>query len=313
MQHDALGRIRFVLVVAAILAVATSVSTSRAFAAPATPTVTLDGRPVTPVYQRNGHLLVPFRAPMESIGATVNWSAPTATANMNGAQLVTVNIGDSNALIKGTTHQLSVAPELITNNAFVPVEALADICGAQVTYSVDRNSATIVGCTLANIDAIAATGPSFNIWPWLIGLLVLAGIAWWAWNRSRTTTAYVSNAYAETARPKPPSSNVVSGTVDDYVTRLKTALNQTDGTRRAAFVQQLSQAVRDNRSSIPESVVTSTKAAFDDAAGGSSGAVSSLIDKMAGHPQLLQAAVQKFGNLYPGALGSFFQTATTRL
>ena len=273
-------------------------------------TVTLDGQPVTPVFQRNGHLLIPFRAPMERLGATVNWNSPTAAANLNGQQLVTVNIGSSNALIKGTTHPLSVAPELINGNAFVPVETLADICGAQVTYATDRNSADVTGCTLANINNIAATAPSVNLWPWLIGLLVALG-ALWLWMRSRTKTVYTTNPYAEARTTTPP--NVVRGTVDDYTTRLKSALNQMDNAHRASFVQQLAQTIRENRSTLPESVVTSTKAAFDASASGSAGAVSSLVDQLGDRPQLLQMAVSKFAAIYPGMLGTLAEGTATRL
>jgi hypothetical protein len=119
-------------------------------------TVTINGTPVKPVYERSGHLLVPFRAPMEQLGAKVDWQAPTATATMNGEQLVTIHIDDSNATIKGNPRKLSVAPELIDNLAYVPVEALADISNAKVEYASDRHSATVTNWDLAGISAIAA-------------------------------------------------------------------------------------------------------------------------------------------------------------
>lgn len=250
---------------------------------------------------------------MERLGATVNWTSPTAAANLNGQQLVTVNIGSTNALIKGTTRPLSVAPVLINGNAFVPVKTLADICGAQVTYATDRNSADVTGCTLANINNIAATAPTVNWWPWLIGLLVALG-ALWLWMRSRTKTVYTTNPYSEARAPTtttPP--NVVRGTVDDYTTRLKSALNQMDNAHRASFVQQVSQTIRENRSTLPESLVTSTKAAFDASASGSAGAVSSLIDQLGDRPQILQMAVSKFAAIYPGMLGTLAEGSATRL
>jgi Copper amine oxidase N-terminal domain len=302
-MYSALVRTRKAFIVSMFVAGAMCVVQGGAIAA----TVTLDGQPVTPVYQRAGHLLIPFRAPMEAIGATVDWNSPTATASLNGAQLVTVNMGSTSALIKGTTRPLSVAPELIGGNAYVPVEALADICGAQVTYAADQNSAIVTGCTLANINTIATPTPSFNLWPWLIGLLAVLGGLWlWARNRA-TKTVYTTNPYSD--RAPPASTTVVRGTVDDYVTRLKAALSQMDGAHRASFVQQLAQTFKENRSTIPDALVTSTKSAFDASAAGAPGPVSSLVDQLVDRPQILQITVKKFAALYPGELGTLLDSA----
>ena len=122
-------------------------------------TVTIDGKPAAPVYERSGHLLVPFRAPMEQLGAKVGWQPPTATATMGGEQLVTIHIHDVNATIKGTPHTLSVAAELIDGRAYLPVEALADISNAKVDYAADRQSAIVTGWDLAGISAVAAAAP----------------------------------------------------------------------------------------------------------------------------------------------------------
>ena len=124
--------------------------------AAAAATVTINGVPVTPVYARSGHLLVPFRKPLEQIGAKVDWQKPTATATYGGEQLVTIHIAQTRALLKGHERQLSVAPELIGGLAYVPVEALADISNAKVEYSADRQTATVTNWDLAGINAIAA-------------------------------------------------------------------------------------------------------------------------------------------------------------
>ncbi|MBV9270956.1 MAG: copper amine oxidase N-terminal domain-containing protein [Candidatus Eremiobacteraeota bacterium] len=318
------SRMRSGLIVSLLCTIAICMTSGVANAA----NVTLDGQAVTPVYARNGHLLIPFRAPMERTGAVVAWNNPVATASKNAQQLVSVTMGSTHALINGTPHTLSVAPQVINGAAFVPVEALTGICGAHVAYSADRTSATVTGCT-EHLNALAAPAPvavsatpapapapSFNWWPWLIAaLVILAGL--WALTRNRAKTVYTSNPYSDATGTRttttPTSSNVVRGTIDDYVARLKGALNQMDNSGRASFVQQLSQTFKENRSTIPDSLVTSTRSAFDASASGSPGAVSSLIDAVADRPQLLQIAVKKFAALHPGQLTTLADSSTARL
>lgn len=197
--------------ISASIAVAAAISPPRAAIAAM---VTLDGQPVTGVVARAGNLLIPFRAPMEHIGATVNYDKPNATANMAGQQLVRITTGDTNASIRGTPRVLTVAPALVNGVEYVPVNVLTGICGATVAYSGDRQSATITHCTLAGLNRVAlaapsiaapavpVAAPSFNFWPWLIGLLcllaLLALIAWWLNRRQRTILT--TNIYSQTGR-----------------------------------------------------------------------------------------------------------------
>jgi hypothetical protein len=136
-------------------------------------TVTIDGIPIPDAVAQGGDLLVPFRAPMEQIGATVDWTDPVATASMGDQQLVQVTIGKTESLLYGNPHTLSVAPVLVNNLSYVPVELLADISHATVTYSADKTSAAVTNFDLAGISDVGSVTISWTIWGWI---LVAAGI-----------------------------------------------------------------------------------------------------------------------------------------
>ncbi len=142
-------------------------------------TVSIDGQPVTDVIPKDGHLMVPFRAPLEAIGATVTWDDATnvASATYGGAQLVTVTIASTQATVTGNPKTLSVAPVLENHLAYIPVETLADISHATVEYSADRQSATVTNWDLAGINDVGAgLAGVLPIWVWI---LALGGILCW--------------------------------------------------------------------------------------------------------------------------------------
>jgi hypothetical protein len=137
--------------------------------------VTIDGAHVSGVISRQGHLLVPFRAPMEQVGATVNWSdaTQTGTATYSGRELVRVKVGEETAYIDGNAKSLTVAPVLISHLEYVPVEMLPQISNARIAMS--GASATITNFDLAGIDAIGASAGSIDpkgqilyLWVWLL-------------------------------------------------------------------------------------------------------------------------------------------------
>jgi hypothetical protein len=221
--------------VSASIAVAAAISVPRAAIAQ---TVTIDGQPVSGAVARAGNLMIPFRAPMEHIGATVNYDKPTATASMGGQQLVQITTGDTNATIRGNPRLLATAPQLVNGVEYVPVNVLSGICGATVAYSGDRRTATITHCTLAGLNRVAlaapsiaapavppVAAPSFNWLPWLIGLLcllaLLALIAWYLNRRQRTVLT--TNVYSQTGRVAPETTPGAPPTgrsvIDDPKTR----------------------------------------------------------------------------------------------
>jgi hypothetical protein len=111
-----------------LAALAVSCAVSKPAAAEAA-LVTIDGARVSGVVARAGHLLVPLRAPMKAVGATVDWSDATQTgrAISNGRELVRVKVGEEIAYIDGNAKNLTVAPVLIHHAEYVPVEMLPQI------------------------------------------------------------------------------------------------------------------------------------------------------------------------------------------
>lgn len=144
-------------------------------------TVTIDGAPVSGVIVHDGHILVPFRAPMEQIGATVVWSdsEQTGTATSSGAELVRAIVGSTTAYIGGYPKVLSVAPVLVEHLEYVPVEVLPEISNAQLTLAPDGSSATITNFDLAGVNAIGSSaanqdpqGKLLYLWVWLLPLSI---------------------------------------------------------------------------------------------------------------------------------------------
>jgi hypothetical protein len=123
-------------------------------------TVTIDGAPVKGVIVHEGHLMVPFRAPMQQIGATVVWTdkARTGVASASGHEVIATKIGSTTAMIKGAPKVITVAPALIEPQhlEYIPVEVLPEISAAKLTLSADKMTATITNFDLVGVNAAAA-------------------------------------------------------------------------------------------------------------------------------------------------------------
>ncbi|MGD0471795.1 MAG: stalk domain-containing protein [Candidatus Velthaea sp.] len=123
-------------------------------------TVTIDGAPVTGTILHEGHLMVPFRAPMQQIGATVVWTdkVKTGVASAQGHELIRTAIGSKTVVIKGAPKVITVAPALIEPQhlEYIPVEILPQISRAKLTFSPDRKSAVITNFDLGGVAAAAA-------------------------------------------------------------------------------------------------------------------------------------------------------------
>jgi hypothetical protein len=152
-------------------------------------TVTIDGAPVTGVIVHEGHILVPFRVPMESLGATVDWSdaTRTGTASMSGAELVRATVGQETAYIDNNPKTLTVAPVLVSGLEYVPVEMLPEISSAKLNLSADGTTATITGFDLAGVHAagggggVDPQGKLLYLWVWLLPIsAILCAIVFFA-------------------------------------------------------------------------------------------------------------------------------------
>ena|GEM_PF-3440397 len=88
----------------------------------------------------DGRTLVPLRAVMEALGFEVHWDG-----KFNGAALfrhddvITVIINEYNMRVNGTYISIDVAPRMINDRILVPVRAIAEATGFEVTWD-DYNS-----------------------------------------------------------------------------------------------------------------------------------------------------------------------------
>jgi hypothetical protein len=160
--------------------------------------VTIDGAPVTGVIVHEGHILVPFRVPMESLGATVDWSdaTQTGTASMSGTELVRASVGQDIAYIDSNPKTLTVAPVLVNHLEYVPVEMLPEISSAKLALSSDGTTATITDSDLAGVHAagggggVDPQGKLLYLWVWLLPIsAVLCAIVFFATGGRRTAPA----------------------------------------------------------------------------------------------------------------------------
>jgi len=95
----------------------------------------------SPVVIRDGRTLVPMRAYLESLGATVDWQPPDrVTATLDG-RTVAMTIGSPTAQIDGKAVPLDVPAQLIDDRTYLPLRFLSEGLGATVAY--DGKSVTV--------------------------------------------------------------------------------------------------------------------------------------------------------------------------
>jgi hypothetical protein len=108
-----------------------------AFAAEAITTM-LDGRELafpTPVVVENDRTLVPARALLEALGATVGWDPETRTVSAQmGDTLVKTVIGATEAEVNGELVQLEVPPRIIDGNTLIPLRFFVQELGLAVAW-----------------------------------------------------------------------------------------------------------------------------------------------------------------------------------
>lgn len=88
----------------------------------------------SPIINQAGRVLVPMRAYLESIGATVEWHPPdTVTAQMAG-HTVQLTIGSTTAYVDGRGVALDVPAQIIADRTYLPLRFLSEGLGAYVHW-----------------------------------------------------------------------------------------------------------------------------------------------------------------------------------
>lgn len=93
----------------------------------------------------NDRTLVPMRAIFEELGANVNWDAATQTisSNFNG-MTIKMQIGSEIMTQNNKVITLDVAPIIFGDRTLVPVRAISEVAGAQVTWDDETKTVKII-------------------------------------------------------------------------------------------------------------------------------------------------------------------------
>jgi len=98
---------------------------------------------VAPINQ-NGRVLVPVRAIFEALGADIIWNPQieTITSSLNGTTVV-MTIGSSMMLVNNKPVFTDVEPMIVADRTLVPVRAISEALGSEVTWDADSNTVKI--------------------------------------------------------------------------------------------------------------------------------------------------------------------------
>jgi hypothetical protein len=133
-----------------------------AFAADAQITVTVDGGSVEfdqPPIIVDGRTLVPIRAVCEKIGAVVDWDAATNTAHISMGDIgMRLQIGSQQMdLNDGTTEWLDAPPQVYGNRTLLPIRAVAENLGCNVSWDAESRTVSIVNVHARKVAGLADT------------------------------------------------------------------------------------------------------------------------------------------------------------
>lgn len=103
--------------------------------------LTFDQKPII----ENGRTLVPFRAIFEALGADVSWNNDTQQVTAKrGDSHISLIIGDKNMLVNyNQIVQLDVPPKILNGRTMVPLRAVSEAYGANVSWDNSKRLVTI--------------------------------------------------------------------------------------------------------------------------------------------------------------------------
>ncbi|MDR1440423.1 MAG: substrate-binding domain-containing protein [Clostridiales bacterium] len=93
---------------------------------------------------KSGTTLVPVRVITETLGAAVSWDQAKQAATIETAGYsVVFTIGSTTYTVNGAPKTLLAAPEIVNDRTMVPIRALAESIGADVSYDGAANKAIV--------------------------------------------------------------------------------------------------------------------------------------------------------------------------
>ena len=93
---------------------------------------------------KNGRTLVPLRALAEETGFEVSYNEETKEINItNKDKIISFKIGEEKAYKNGEEIILEAPPEIINNRTLVPLRAISDAFGYDISWNAERRLAEI--------------------------------------------------------------------------------------------------------------------------------------------------------------------------
>lgn len=106
-----------------------------------------------PIFETD-RLLVPLRAILEALGATVEWSADSGgIVARRGDVVVELTVGKRLAKVGKVARELDVPARLVNNRTMVPLRFVSEAMGATVEWDPTTKTATV---TLADVPGAKA-------------------------------------------------------------------------------------------------------------------------------------------------------------
>ncbi len=107
----------------------------------------------------NGTTLVPFRAILEELGASVEWNEKTQTiTGRKKTTTVIMKIGSKEMSVNSKNVSLDVAPKIINNYTFIPLRAISQAFDAKVDWNPKTYIIEINTNETTPTDVIRSTG-----------------------------------------------------------------------------------------------------------------------------------------------------------
>ena len=125
--------------------------------------VFVDSQPVAfdvPPQIDAGRVLVPLRGVFERLGATVGWDDRTQTVlAQRGATSVSLQIGNTQAMINGRPAAMDVPAMLVGGRTMVPLRFVSQALGANVNWDANTSTVAIASNGAAVLPPSQSYGP----------------------------------------------------------------------------------------------------------------------------------------------------------
>lgn len=131
-----------------LLSVLSSLFTLFAFAEETPITLTFNGTPVTcdvPPQIVNDRTLVPMRAALEALGASILWDESTSTVHAQGTDgtIISLQIGSDKLFTSDEIMILDVPARIMNDRTMVPIRAVAESLNCEVSWRPDTREVAI--------------------------------------------------------------------------------------------------------------------------------------------------------------------------